>query len=167
MNLRTCTDEEFLRHCRWEAFRGSGPGGQKRNKTSSAVRVVHEPTGIAVVSSESRSQAENRMRALRRLRHRVVLELREPIDPAGFRPPAWFVELTAGGRLKISRRDERYLAVMGLVLDVLEACAWVLGTAAEMLDVSTAQLSAFLQNDEELFAHANQRRSACGLRPLR
>ena len=62
------SDEVLLTQCEVDTYRASGPGGQKRNKTSSAVRLTHEPTGISVIAGESRSQAENRMRAVRRLR---------------------------------------------------------------------------------------------------
>jgi protein subunit release factor B len=51
-----------------EFFRGSGPGGQHRNVTDSAVRIRHLPTGIVVTASERRSQAQNRELALERLR---------------------------------------------------------------------------------------------------
>jgi len=47
---------------------GHGPGGQHRNKTESAVRLVHLPTGLKVTATERRSQARNRARALERLR---------------------------------------------------------------------------------------------------
>ena len=50
-----------------EAFRSSGPGGQHANKTSSAVRVTHLPSGMSVVAQEERSQARNRGLALARL----------------------------------------------------------------------------------------------------
>ncbi|MFN0126205.1 MAG: peptide chain release factor family protein [Verrucomicrobiales bacterium] len=51
-----------------ESFiRGSGPGGQKINKTSSTVRLVHRPTGLEVRCQDQRSQAQNRLRALERL----------------------------------------------------------------------------------------------------
>lgn len=50
-----------------EFYRGSGPGGQHRNVTDSAVRIRHLPTGIVVQASESRSQARNREVALERL----------------------------------------------------------------------------------------------------
>src|SRR5438046_8157403 len=87
--LRHQSDEDFMRDCRWDVFRGPGPGGQKRNKTSSAVRLTHEPTGISVIAGESRSQAENRMRAVRRLRLKIACDVRKPIDPRGFEPPDW------------------------------------------------------------------------------
>ena len=50
-----------------EFFRGSGPGGQHRNTTDSAVRIRHLPTGIVVQASESRSQHRNRDVAMERL----------------------------------------------------------------------------------------------------
>lgn len=45
---------------RWEYFRGTGAGGQKRNKTSNCVRCTHEPSGAVGEARDSRSQRENR-----------------------------------------------------------------------------------------------------------
>ena len=48
-------------------YRASGPGGQKRNKTESAVRIRHVPSGVTAVATESRSQTRNREVAMERL----------------------------------------------------------------------------------------------------
>ena len=57
----------LMRDCDVEPFKSSGPGGQKKNKTESSVRVRHRPSGIVRIATESRSQARNRLTALERV----------------------------------------------------------------------------------------------------
>ena len=72
------SDEELLAECAVETFRAGGPGGQHQNKTESAVRLTHRPTGIVVTARESRSQHRNRTRALERLRAALTERERRP-----------------------------------------------------------------------------------------
>lgn len=57
---------------RIDRFRSSGPGGQHVNKTESAIRLVHIPTGVIVVASDTSSQARNLALAFTRLEERLA-----------------------------------------------------------------------------------------------
>ena len=65
------SDEELLRECLMDTFRSSGPGGQHVNKTESAVRLKHLPTGLVVTSRVERSQHQNKAHCLRKLREKI------------------------------------------------------------------------------------------------
>lgn len=67
------TDLELLKkNVVIETYRSRGPGGQRKNKVETAVRLKHLPSGITVVATENRSQAENRKLAFERLRNRLI-----------------------------------------------------------------------------------------------
>ena len=66
------TDRETLeREVVVDAFRASGPGGQHVNKTESALRLTHAPSGVVVTAQDSRSQFRNRETAFERLAERL------------------------------------------------------------------------------------------------
>ena len=73
-------------------YRASGPGGQHRNKTESAVRILHRPSGLIVVAADHRSQHRNRKLALARLIARLRILNRRPRRRRPTRPPAWVGE---------------------------------------------------------------------------
>jgi len=159
ITARTQSDEQFLKDCQIETYRGPGPGGQKRNKTSSAVRITHLPSGLNAIAGESRRQSTNKEVALRRLRLRIAIEQREPIDLASFYLPDWFT-------LTIADRNPLYPQVVGLVLDVLIAADWATSTARDMLKVGSRPFIRFLHNEPELWATVQRERKQSGMREL-
>jgi hypothetical protein len=167
------SDSQLLDQCALDTYRASGPGGQKRNKTSSAVRIRHLPSGLIVIAEESRSQHENRARALRRLREALYLKVREELPPAGLAPDALAERAdlqsarNRAGRLDLGRRDPRFWPAVGLVLDVLLAVEARVGDAAAALGISTGNLIDFLAVNPKVWAQANQLRARFGQKPLR
>ena len=71
-------DDALLAECDLTTFIASGPGGQHRNRTQSAVRLHHRPSGIVVIGRRERSQARNRASALERLRERLRERMHRP-----------------------------------------------------------------------------------------
>jgi hypothetical protein len=157
-------DDKLLAQCRFEAFVGSGPGGQKRHKTNAAVRYTHVPTGVHAIASDSRSQRENRIHALRELRHKLALEIRRPVEDAlDYSPPAWFAQYPL---LHINAKNPRYPAAMAEVLDVLAAAHYQMPAAAGMLGLSTRALLRFCHDDHALWERVNRARVDLGMKPL-
>lgn len=73
MKQRFDTDLEVLKkQVTIETYRSSGPGGQRKNKTETAVRLKHLPSGMTVIATEHRSQAQNLKLAFERLRERLL-----------------------------------------------------------------------------------------------
>jgi protein subunit release factor B len=82
------SDEDLLRECEVETFRSSGPGGQHVNKTESAVRLRHLPSGVVVTSQQERSQHRNKALCLQKLRKRIEKLNYRPAKRVPTRVPA-------------------------------------------------------------------------------
>ena len=157
-------DAALFAQCEFDRFRASGPGGQKRNKTASAVRLRHRPTGLHAEANESRSQHENRTRALGRLRLTIALALRTPVNIAAYETPS---ALRAALSHPPGRHAPERLPAFAALFDVLAAANWRVSDAASLLGVTTTTVTRILAVDEDVWRAASERRQAVGLSPLR
>ena len=158
--LLDLNDDVLLKHCREECYRASGPGGQHRNKTDSAVRLSVQNGTITSQCEDHRSQHRNRAEALRRLRIVIALELRLPVSKS---TPSQVWD----GPWKIGRKDRRYAGFLAHVLDVLDHYDWAVGLSAEALGISTGKLIRTLARDPQAWNAVNQARAKLGLVNLR
>jgi hypothetical protein len=160
-------DEKLLAQCRMEFYRSSGPGGQHRNKTESAVRLTHQPTGVVATATERRNQHENRRYAIARLRKCIALEVREPVPPTATPTGMLRQVLTDAAWPRVSQKSEAYLPAAAGVLDYLEAGEAKVSDVAARLGVSTASLVKFLSLDSDLWQAANHMRQRLGQKALK
>lgn len=162
------SDAALVDQCEVDLYRASGPGGQKRNKTSSAVRLRHTPTGLVVTASEERSQHINRGRATQRLRQAIALHVRRSLDLTNYgTSPAFRAAIDKGGAIRIASKNPDYHAVVSEILDVLAASGSRVANAATRLGITTSHLVKFLEDDPKLWERVNQMRAAEGEKPLR
>lgn len=98
----------LAREVRVDTFRAAGPGGQHVNRTESAVRLTHLPSGVVVTASDTRSQARNRDIAFARLIERLQRLNRKPKKRIPTRPSARAkARRLEGKRLLARRKRER------------------------------------------------------------
>jgi hypothetical protein len=164
------SDDALIAQCEVDRYRASGPGGQHRNKTESAVRLRHKRSGVMAIGEDSRSQAENKLHAVRRLRAAIALEVREPVQLDGYAPSPRLAALVAGGTAPLgakTRLTGEYWAAMAELLDLLVAGALEIGTTAQRLGITTGALSKLLLHDEQIGRAVNDLRRARQMRPLR
>lgn len=163
-------DGVLLAQCAVDTYRASGPGGQHRNKTESAVRLRHKPSGLVAHGDESRSQAENKARALKRLREHLALDLRLEVPADGWAPSVRLARMIAGGTAPLGERTRQtteYLAAMAELLDVVAAAGAEVAASAARLGITTGALSKLLTHDDRVLRAVNRMRQQRELRPLR
>ncbi|MDP6110931.1 MAG: peptide chain release factor-like protein [Planctomycetota bacterium] len=162
------SDRDLLSDCKEEFIRSGGPGGQKRNKTSSAVRLTHVPSGVVAKATESRSREENRTRALRRMRQSIALQIRTDLNVENYRK----IKLVSkyqdvSNRLRVNKKNPHWSLVVSHILDLLQATRGRVGECGSLLGCSTGQLIDFLSSEPDLLVAANNVRASFGVRRLK
>ena len=130
---------QLLKQCTMDAGRGSGPGGQHRNRRSTAVTYTHEPTGIQGSASERREQKANRSMALRRLRLKLAIEVRSP-NPRK-KPSVLWNTRRAGTKMPVNPKHPDYPALLAEAMDVIGEEHFDVATAAGRLAITMSQLT--------------------------
>ena len=168
------SDDALLAQCRFERFRVSGPGGQHRNKTDSAVRLTHDPTGVVGFASERRSQRQNRLAALARLRRGIALEVRTELDLDMYHPPPTLqrvlprsVRAEAPRSERVGPKHREFWTGVAPLLDLFEAVGGSTADCASQIGCSSNQLTKLFASEPHLWAAANAVRERYGLNPLR
>jgi len=156
--------EKLLAECETKRTRGSGPGGQHRNKVETAIVVEHLPTGLRGEASERRSQQQNRQQAIFRLRVKLALRVRH--EPTAQPSELWRQRAT-GGRVSVSAQHEDFPALLAESLDVIDANSYSIRASAEFLGVTASQLVKFLKVESAALVHVNRERQTRGDSPLR
>lgn len=155
---------KLLNACDETRTKRSGPGGQHRNKTETAVILVHAPTGISAEASERRSQAENRAVALTRLRLKLALEHREP---ASARASDVWQSRIRGRQLVIAAGHDDYPMLVAEAVDHLHEARFELAPVAEKLGVMGTQLARLFKKCPAAWTTLNAFRMRAGLPKLK
>lgn len=158
------SDDDILTECEWEGLRRGGPGGQRRNKAETGVRLEHKPTGVRAEATGDRTQAGNWREAIKRLKKAIAMEVREaPFSPSE-KPPK---ELEKILKRQIGPNNTKFSDGLGPLLDVIEHHGGVIKDAASHMGTTTGSLNKVLSSDSDLLTAVNRIRERNGFKPLR
>ncbi len=144
-------DEALLKQCKEDRYKSGGPGGQRRNKVETALKLHHEASGASAHSDDSRYLQRNRLTAVRRLRDRIAIDTRSPFDLASPKLPDEFVEHRGPkGTFAINQKNPSYPLVVAIALDALGAADGSYAKAGKALAITTSQLVKFLKADRHI-----------------
>ncbi|MDB2686366.1 peptide chain release factor-like protein [Mariniblastus sp.] len=153
----------LLTSCQVTRTRGSGPGGQHRNKVETAIVVKHEPSGIVGQASEKRSQQANKEAAVARLRVNLALEIRTERQNCSNR---WNLR-TQQGKLQVNIKHFDYAAILAEAIDFVWQHEFDVAATAKQVGTSTSQLIKFLKTSPAAFAAINRYRQQQNMKALK
>ena len=152
--LLNLSDEELVSLCSVDPYKSTGNGGQKKNKTSSAIRMTLKDSSISVTESGDRQQSVNKKRAIRKMRMAIAMELRDEAKK-------W------EGQLDMNAKNSQYPAFLACLIDNLVEKNWQVSDVAKLFDISTGRFIKILAKDDNLWQYVNQQRQRNNLKPLK
>lgn len=152
-NLLTMDENALSALCKISFTCGSGPGGQKRNKTSSAVKVELPSLGVSASDCTERSQFRNRSKALRKLKLQIAKKFRSQRNTPPDHP-------------ECSLSSENYPLFTAQLLDIILEHNFDHRKTAEICGISPTALLKKLYRDPELWQFFQQKRQELNLPAL-
>jgi hypothetical protein len=159
-------DERLLAECEMSRGRGSGPGGQHRNKVHTLVQFSHTPTGVQAHAGERREPEVNKRVALRRLRIELAIRVRVGVPDGEIRSELW-KSRCKNQKIVCSVDHRDYPTLLAEALDVAGACDWDMKKAALRLDVSMSQLVKLIAKHMAALVMVNHERDQRGMHALK
>ena len=147
-------ESEFLKYCLIDFYKARGPGGQKKNKTESAVRLTLKESQISATAAEDRQQSVNRTKAVKRLKLQIAFEERLP-------PEQW------SGQLDMNPSNKNYPLFCAILIDHCVEQNWQISSVATHYGLSTGKLIKILATSDTLWQEVNRQRAKLGHKPLK
>ena len=154
------SDEQLLKQCDMTRQRGGGPGGQHRNKVATAVRLVHRPSGVAVLAADDRRAEVNRQHAVKRLRLALALKLRDTPEKDML---ALWKPYIHQQKVKIKSNTTGYAMLVSDLLDRICLDSGDITAVAAQLNVSCSQVVKCVAQCPDALILVNQWRQEAGL----
>lgn len=173
------TEIDLLKQCTVVSLKGTGPGGQHRNKVETGIRIIHEPTDIRAEAFEERSQSANKANALKRLRLKLALALRSDLeipivegDSDASRStfqvsPELAAILPAAKQRQLGPNHDDFPKGLAELLDVMCKVGWSPSSAGKLIGCSTSQVVKIIAHENACLALVNAERSKIGAIPLK
>lgn len=158
-------ESSLLAECKLTLLRGSGPGGQNRNKVETAVELLHLPSGCRGQASERRSQKENREVALHRLREQLAIHVRTDPSNEGLLVTNRYTD--GLGRINVSESNWDWPIVLAELLNRLSKHEWELPPLASEMQSTTSQIIKLLRKTHSAMELVNAHRRTLGRSTLR
>lgn len=160
------SDGKLLEDCVVQRTRASGPGGQHRNKTETAIQITHQPTGLTALAYERRSQEDNRKVAVFRMRLTLAAQHRTVMSPV-VEPTSLWISRCPRGKISCNDQHGDFPSLIAEAMNAIDAKTFDVRLAAAALGCSTSQLVRFIAKAPEAFQAMNAGREQVGLRRLK